>query len=234
MNTAKLFFGNAYLTIPSTFKFTGWLGGLLLFVSIGCINCYTMLLNLRVADLHPNVPSYSELSRRVFGKTGKIIVDVSIWIMQVCCCISYLYFIAEQLQQMIEGNNDSSNAVYILLLTIPAMPICWIDTYTYLSYFSMAGISVALIGMGCIFGYCFEKMASHEATTTHATIFDIEGILGHIGVAMFVFEGNAVIMNVRAETRNKQKYPYVLKMAIVTTLSLFMVFAMVCYFAYRE
>lgn len=97
MNTAKLFFGNAYLTIPNTFKFTGWLGGLLLFVSIGCINCYTMILNLRVADLYPNIPSYSELSRRVFGKTGKVIVDVSIWIMQVSCCISYLYFIAEQL-----------------------------------------------------------------------------------------------------------------------------------------
>lgn len=114
------------------------------------------------------------------------------------------------------------------------MPICWIETYTYLSYFSIAGISVALIGMTCIFGYCFDKLATHEAVYTPVSTFDINGILGHIGVAMFVFEGNAVIMNVRAETRNKSRYPLMLKLAIVTTLSLFMVFALVSYLTYRD
>lgn len=96
MNTSKLFFGNAYLSIPNTFASTGWLGGLILFVLIGPINGYTMLLNLKVADRHPGVPSYSELSKKVFGKVGKTIVDISIWIMQISCCIGYLYFIASQ------------------------------------------------------------------------------------------------------------------------------------------
>ena len=123
---------------------------------------------------------------------------------------------------------------YILLLTIPAMPICWIETYTFLSYFSMAGISVALIGMLCMFGYCFNLIAEHEAVYTDMKYFDFLGMVGHIGVAMFVFEGNAVIMNVRAEAMDKKKYPVMLNLAIASTITLFMVFASVCYITYRD
>ena len=114
------------------------------------------------------------------------------------------------------------------------MPICWIETYTFLSYFSIAGITVALIGMLCMFGYNFNLIANHEAVYTDLKYFDVLGMFGHIGVAMFVFEGNAVIMNVRAEAINKDKYPMILNLAIVTTISLFMVFASVCYITYRD
>ena len=44
--TAKLIFGNAYLSIPNVFTFTGWLGGIFLFSSIGALNIYTMHQNL--------------------------------------------------------------------------------------------------------------------------------------------------------------------------------------------
>jgi len=51
---------------------------------------------------------------------------------------------------------------------------------------------------------------------------------------MFVFEGNAVIMNVRAETIHKDRYPRILFYAILSTISLFMVFASICYATYRD
>lgn len=50
---------------------------------------------------------------------------------------------------------------------------------------------------------------------------------------MFLFEGNAVIMNVRAEMKKKDDYPKILKLAIVSTVSLFMIFGVICYFTYR-
>ena len=84
-------------------------------------------------------------------------------------------------------------------MTIPAMSICWFETYTFLSYFSIAGIFVAIIGMISIFGFCISLFASGEAVYSPINYFDFSGMVGHIGVAMFVFEGNAVIMNVRAE-----------------------------------
>lgn len=50
---------------------------------------------------------------------------------------------------------------------------------------------------------------------------------------MFVFEGNAVIMNVRSETKNKKDYPKILVWSIVATLSLFMAFALVSYLTFK-
>lgn len=205
MTTAKLFFGNAYLSIPSVFMSAGLFGGIVMFSLVGLLNCFTMLQILKVADRHPNIGTYSKLSLKVFGTKGKIVVDVCIWIMQLSICISYLFFISEQLAEVIsdQTNFQRDKTFYILLLTIPAMPICWFNTYTFLSYFSIAGISVALIAMVCIFGFCIDLFSSGSAVYTPINYFNLSGMFGHIGVAMFVFEGNAVIMNVRAETKNK-------------------------------
>lgn len=51
---------------------------------------------------------------------------------------------------------------------------------------------------------------------------------------MFVFEGNAVIMNVRAECKDQKRYPAMLRYAIIYTVVLFMTFATVCYVTYRK
>ena len=189
-----------------------------------------------MADRHPKIGTYSKLSLQVFGKKGKVVVDVCIWIMQLSVCISYLFFIGKQIAQivMFETTFQAGAWFYILLLTIPAMPICWFDTYTFLSYFSIAGISVALTGMVCIFGYCINKFATHTAVYSDINYFDFGGMMGHIGVAMFVFEGNAVIMNVRAETKNIHQYPQILRAAIICTVVLFMSFASLCYLTYRD
>lgn len=156
--------------------------------------------------------------------------------MQLSVCISYLFFIGKQVAQIVQHETDFKVEAwfYILLLTIPAMPITWIETYTFLSYFSIAGISVALIGMVSIFGFCINLFANHEAVYTPINYLDVGGMFGHIGVAMFVYEGNAVIMNVRAETKNINLYPSILKGAILFTILLFMSFASLCYLTYRD
>jgi amino acid permease len=57
-------------------------------------------------------------------------------------------------------------------------------------------------------------------------------MVGHIGFAMFVFEGNAAVVNVRAECKKPEDYPKVLTAAIVVMLLIFNVFATIAYFCY--
>ena len=66
------------------------------------------------------------------------------------------------------GHDD----MYMMLLTIPALPICWIETYTLLSYFSMFGIGLALIGMLIMFGMLGEKIAKDEEVVGDVKVFD--------------------------------------------------------------
>ena len=123
---------------------------------------------------------------------------------------------------------------YIVAMTVPALPISWIETYTFLSYFVMAGISIALLGMALMFGYLGEKLHNDEQVAGDLKVFDAFQFFGNIGVAMFVFEGNAVVINVRAETINQHKYPKILTTAIMAVLSLFLVFAMIAYATYKQ
>ena len=220
-NSAKLCFGNAYLSIPNVFSKTGWLGGIILFVVIGMINVYTMIIQLKVAERYPKLHSFSEIGNKVFGRKGKLFVDIPIWIMQASVCCSYLYFIAEQMDSVIchyTGGNKTPEGVitcddpdgcycgkdkiYMLLLTLPALPICWIKTYTMLSYFSMVGIFLAIAGMACTFGILGEKLAKGEESSGEVKVIDPLEMFGNIGVAIFVFEGNACVINVRSEAKN--------------------------------
>ena len=156
--------------MPNVLSKTGWLGGICLFSGTGLLNIYTMMQNLLVAERHPNLHSYSEIGGKVFGKWGKIAVDIPIWIMQLSTCCSYLYFIAEQLDYVVcsytggedDGGYCDKKNLYIAIMTVPALPISWIETYTFLSYFTMFGLGAAIIAMLMMFGYLGDKIHSEE------------------------------------------------------------------------
>lgn len=88
--------------------------------------------------------------------------------------------------------------------------------------------------MLCIFEYCISHLA--DGTSVHGDVnyFNISGIFGHIGVAMFIFEGNACIVNIRDEAKDKVKFPKILVASIISTISLFMVFGLIAYFTFLD
>ena len=92
--------------------------------------------------------------------------------------------------------------MYKYILLIPTIPICLIKTYTYLSYVSMAGVSCALAGGILMLGYCGDLISTGQASTSPPLIFDVSNFFGYIGIAMFVFEGNGVVINLNAVARN--------------------------------
>ena len=94
MVTVKLFFGISYLTMPNTFALTGIIGGIGLFSSVILLNLITMMMLLTMADGLKHIKSYSDLGARLFGKKGKLVVDICIWIKQLAACVSYPYFVA--------------------------------------------------------------------------------------------------------------------------------------------
>lgn len=51
---------------------------------------------------------------------------------------------------------------------------------------------------------------------------------------MYIFDGNAVVINIRAEARDKSRYPIILKRAVLFALILFLFFSTICYSVFRE
>jgi len=88
----------------------------------------------------------------------------------------------------------------MLIITIP---LSLVKTYTYLSYVSIFGIACALVGGFMMIGYCSEIIATGQQVQGEMKLFNVKAFFGYIGIAMFAFEGNAVVINLRAEARNK-------------------------------
>jgi amino acid permease len=114
------------------------------------------------------------------------------------------------------------------------MFISWGRTFKFLSYFCAFGILLAVIAMGCIFAICSNNIVQGTDVQGPIKIFDIQAIFGQVGVAMFVFEGNAVILNLRDEARDRKNFPSTLKVSIITTIGVFMVFASIGYIAFKD
>lgn len=123
----------------------------------------------------------------------------------------------------------------MLMLTIPVIIMSAANTYKFLSYLSIPSIMIAILGMFCIFFYSFSELALGRTSHSDLKYFDFWSIIGRIGLAMYIFDGNAIVVNIRAEAREKKAYyPTILKNAVIFTLGLFIVFSTICYYVYRE
>lgn len=128
------------------------------------------------------------------------------FVVQFSCCVAYLYFISEQLDNILCSKADicKGKSMYIYILLIPTIPISLIKTYTYLSYVSMVGIAGATLGGLLMMGYCGHKLNTGDYVQEPVVYFDVKQTFGFIGIAMFAFEGNGVVINLKAAAKNKK------------------------------
>jgi solute carrier family 36 (proton-coupled amino acid transporter) len=248
VNSVKIFLGNVYLTIPSVFSKTGIVGGIMLYSLVAVLNTYTMTQILYVADAYSRkedkngklteVKSYTDLSERVHGKVGKVIVIILMFIVQFSCCVGYLYFVPNVVDAIIcdqTGKKYCDNStLFKYLMLIPTIPLSLLKTYTYLSYVSMSGIACALVGGLLLIGYCGNELATGKAPAGEIKIFEYAEFFGYVGIAMFSFEGNGIVINLKAAARNKSSYPNILRLAIVVIIIWYMILASISYVTYKD
>lgn len=124
--------------------------------------------------------------------------------------------------------------MYIYLLLIPLIPISLIKTYTYLSYVSIAGVVSGMLGGLMLVGFCSKIISDHTEVTEEIKVIDFTQMLGYVGLAIFVIERNAIIVNLRHQADNKRKYPIILYLALLGVMAWYLIFATISYFAYKS
>lgn len=142
-NMLKVFVGIGILATPASFMQVGIVGGCVGMVFIGIVAMYTMKLQIKATEkCDVKITSYSELGEHVLGLRGKQFVDFCIMTSQTGFAIAYLIFIGQQIDQVIcfETMQDACNikALYILIAAFILVPICWLRSFKYLAYVSMA------------------------------------------------------------------------------------------------
>jgi amino acid permease len=152
--------------------------------------------------------------------------------------VGYLYFVAMVFDTVIciETNGEVCNnkTEYKLLMLIVTIPLSLLKTYTYLSYVSMLGIACALVGAFLMIGYCGDRLAKGDTAPGEMKVFDVTQFFGYIGIAMFSFEGNGIVINLQAEAKNKGRYPALLRWAVFTIIIWYMILSTVCYATFKK
>lgn len=87
---------------------------------------------------------------------------------QVGTCVTYLYFVATQLDFIIceYFGKCLGNRLYTLALILPVIVMSTLGTsYKFLSYLSIPSVLIAITGMCCIFYYAIEQMTLGHTST---------------------------------------------------------------------
>ena len=85
-----------------------------------------------------------------------------------------------------------------------------------------------------IFGYLTNKVAKHDVVDEPLKEFDFVQMLSNSGAVVFVYVGNTVILNLRAEAIDKKKFPSLLISSTLTTLIIYMIYASMAVYVYRS
>jgi proton-coupled amino acid transporter len=142
------------------------------------------------------------------GANCKTFVDFCMVSSQYGFCIAYLIFIGSQLDQVIciasENEVCGNKNTYISLSVLILIPICCLKTFKYLSYISfLSNISIVLALMVIMFydeqEYMYEPQYHQNLQT-----FNILHMPVFFGLAVFNFEGNGVILNVKASMKEPE------------------------------
>lgn len=122
--------------------------------------------------------------------------------------------------------------LYIFVTAVILVPICWLRSFKYLAYVSMASNIFLIFALFIIMGYCISNHNAHPEMSENLTYFNLSALPLFFGVAVFDFEGNGVIINLHASMKHPEKFNGVL----ITTLTIYVItlclFSSISYWSY--
>lgn len=81
---------------------------------------------------------------------------------------------------------------------------------------------------------CGYKLTHDTYVHEDVKVFDVSSFFGYIGIAMFIFEGNGIVLNLNYEAKDKKKYPKILMGAVATIITWYMTQTLIEYFTFRS
>lgn len=167
------------------------------------------------------------------GDKGRKFVDFNILSSQTGFAIAYLIFIGQQMDQVIcfETLYEECNLkfLYIIIAGIILTPICWLRSFKYLAYVSMASNIFLIFSLFIIIGYCFQHHSEHPEFSENLNMMSFSAIPLFFGIAVFDFEGNGVVINLHASMKEPEKFEKVLNICLSIYVASLCIFSTIAY-----
>uniref|UniRef100_A0A453R634 Amino acid transporter transmembrane domain-containing protein n=1 Tax=Aegilops tauschii subsp. strangulata TaxID=200361 RepID=A0A453R634_AEGTS len=215
--------GVGILSIPYALSQGGWLS-VLMFTTIAVICFYTGILLQRCIDSSSLVKTYPDIGELAFGRKGRIIVAIFMYLELYLVAIDFMILEGDNLEKLfpsvdfhVAGVKIGGKQGFVLIFSLLVLPTTWFRSLSALAYVSVGGIvaSVVLIA-AVIWVGAFDGVGFHE----RGVLVHWAGIPTAMSLYSFCFSGHAVFPMIYTGMSNRKMFPTVLLLCfIICTLS---------------
>ena len=221
MTLMKGFVCSACLYLPRSFVKGGYGFTNIAILLSGCVTIYCAMLLIQIRS-KLGASSYTTIGEQLFGKPGKIMVNIALCLSQIGFVCAYLYFIMVNFSDVIYHafDFDVSRFYIAIIQFIVFTLLCYvrkIEIFASTHVFADLMIVVALV---TIIVYGSIKMVNDGETQIDTIPFmNYKTYSDAIGFSVYAFEGIGIILPVQDITANPDGY-YKIVIAVITTVAL--------------
>ncbi|KAL5167343.1 Protein NRT1/ PTR FAMILY 7.3 [Glycine soja] len=212
--------GVGILSVPYALASGGWLSLVLLF-AIATTAFYTGMLIKRCMDKYSNIRTYPDIGELAFGKTGRLIVSVSMYTELYLVSIGFLILEGDNLSNLfpigevqIAGLAIGGKQFFVILVSLIILPTVWLDNLSLLSYVSASGVfASAFIILSISWTATFDEVGFHQKGTS----VNWNGIPTAVSLYAFCYCAHPVFPTLYNSMTNKHQFSNVLLLCFLLT-----------------
>ena len=206
------------LSTPYATAQGGWLGlGILVMFAIVC--CYTAILLRHCLDSDPYIRTYPDVGEASFGKWGRWIVSILLYLELYAVCIEFLILEGDNLAQLfpyatlrVGSLILQPQTLFIIMSAMLILPTVWLRDLSLLSYVSAGGVFASVLivlavgWIGLLDGVGFH----HQGSLVH-----FSGLPVAVGLYSFCFCGHSVFPSIYGSMRDRKQFSHVSSMNLI-------------------
>ncbi|KAL6606922.1 hypothetical protein ACP70R_042575 [Stipagrostis hirtigluma subsp. patula] len=205
--------GVGILSIPYALSQGGWLS-LIIFLTIAIICFYTGILLQRCIDSSSLVKTYPDIGELAFGRKGKIIVAIFLYLELYLVAIDFLILEGDNLEKLfpnanfhVAGLKIGGKQGFVLIFSLLVLPTTWLRSLDMLAYVALGGVMASIILIASVLWVgVFDGVGFHEK----GVLVNWSGIPTAMSLYAFCFSGHAVFPMIYTGMRNRKTFPTVL------------------------
>lgn len=194
--------------MPYALASGGWLS-LILLIAISGAACYSGLLTKRCMDMNPKIKTYDEIGEYAFGKIGKTVVSIVLYVDLYLVLTGYLILEGDNLHNLFPKMNIHFHGIsiggrqsFVAIVAVSLLPTVWLDNLSILAYISATGVLSALVIIGSILWVGIDEVGFHN----NGELFNWKGVPTAMSLFMFSYSANPVFPTLYTSMQKKHHF----------------------------
>eukprot|EP00127_Corallochytrium_limacisporum_P002781 Clim_evm25s139 gene=Clim_evmTU25s139 len=234
----KSFVGTGILFIPKGFYNAGMLMGIVMLVFMGVASIWGILLLLQthreLVERGTKASTYGDIGKATYGKFGRRLVNLSVFMTQFGFCTAYFVFISKNVREAVARFTSCGVVLeewwIMTALVFAFVPLTWVR---HMKYFGLTNLIADVIVIGTVI-YTMtlnvEILADQGPQEVH--LIEYGGLLSFIGTSIYAFEGIAMVLPIQQSMKKKEKMPVLITNSLLGIMGLMIVFGISNYLAF--